>query len=672
MSKKIITLIVILSQFFGHMIVLAETYYVATDGSNRNTGTVSEPWKTIQYAANQVEPGDVVSVRGGIYRETIDFKRGGTEDAWITFQAFEEEDVEIRWSKEMSDSSDWVHFGGNIWHSTGSKWKHDVYNHDVSTIWHDNQSHHSYKKYKAGEQKKQWDFYHNEAAGRIEVWSEGNPAGHAEHIEIPMSPPSRHYQFVTLIQADYLIIDGFHYKYTNVHAIQVQGRHHIIFRNGSGLYGGGGNIHHWYDPPVRWGEVLDIVGDSHHIYFENSVFGEYPDGLLTFQGNGHMHHIYFRNNHLFNATNAFHSFLGEVNQANTNSSVYHIYWEGNTFENIAQGWFEDQGVMTGGMQFIPRENVENGDFYIRNNTFVDCGATRRDGSNWTGVNAPINIAGGDVTIAGNVIVGSVAEGIHIRKVHQKFCGDILNNLIVNSGWSGIFLHKDGYTNDVAIYNNTIVNNGALQRPNVDIQEGAELTVVNNIFFSDRSLELSSAGGHFDYNLFGTMTALGSHSILGDPRFINTAASDFHLSEASPCIDAGTDVPAADVDLDSLPRPFGRGIDIGAYEFSDTSKAIHSVSAKGPLALRTYPNPAIAGSPIQLLIHGYEDGQIPILKIVNVQGRLIRRMHIVTAEGGVNIWDGTDAYGRLVASGQYLLIVKCGEAVSTESVILLNP
>ena len=52
MSKKIITLIVILSQFFGHMIVLAETYYVATDGSNRNTGTVSEPWKTIQYAAN--------------------------------------------------------------------------------------------------------------------------------------------------------------------------------------------------------------------------------------------------------------------------------------------------------------------------------------------------------------------------------------------------------------------------------------------------------------------------------------------------------------------------------------------------------------------------------------------------------------------------------------------
>ncbi|MEK7702513.1 MAG: right-handed parallel beta-helix repeat-containing protein [Nitrospirota bacterium] len=42
-------------------------YYVANNGSDTNTGTQGSPWKTLQYAANQVKAGDTVLVQNGDY-----------------------------------------------------------------------------------------------------------------------------------------------------------------------------------------------------------------------------------------------------------------------------------------------------------------------------------------------------------------------------------------------------------------------------------------------------------------------------------------------------------------------------------------------------------------------------------------------------------------------------
>lgn len=44
------------------------TYYVATNGSDSNSGlTISTPFLTIQHVANQVCPGDTVIVENGTY-----------------------------------------------------------------------------------------------------------------------------------------------------------------------------------------------------------------------------------------------------------------------------------------------------------------------------------------------------------------------------------------------------------------------------------------------------------------------------------------------------------------------------------------------------------------------------------------------------------------------------
>lgn len=60
------------------------TYYVATNGSNSNIGTISNPFKTIQHAVNLAQPGDTIVVRGGVYVEEVNITTSGTASHPIT------------------------------------------------------------------------------------------------------------------------------------------------------------------------------------------------------------------------------------------------------------------------------------------------------------------------------------------------------------------------------------------------------------------------------------------------------------------------------------------------------------------------------------------------------------------------------------------------------------
>ncbi len=64
------------------------TYYVSTTGSNSNPGTISQPWLTIQHAANAVKAGATVYVFGGVYKESVNFPRSGTASSPIIFQSY--------------------------------------------------------------------------------------------------------------------------------------------------------------------------------------------------------------------------------------------------------------------------------------------------------------------------------------------------------------------------------------------------------------------------------------------------------------------------------------------------------------------------------------------------------------------------------------------------------
>jgi hypothetical protein len=46
-------------------------YYVATNGTNTNNGSITQPWLNLQYAVNQLQSGDTLNIRQGTYSEKI-------------------------------------------------------------------------------------------------------------------------------------------------------------------------------------------------------------------------------------------------------------------------------------------------------------------------------------------------------------------------------------------------------------------------------------------------------------------------------------------------------------------------------------------------------------------------------------------------------------------------
>jgi parallel beta-helix repeat protein len=65
--------------------LLSSTYYVSPAGTDGGNGSASAPWKTLQYAANNVKAGDTVDVKAGTYAG-FNLTSDGTAAAPITFK----------------------------------------------------------------------------------------------------------------------------------------------------------------------------------------------------------------------------------------------------------------------------------------------------------------------------------------------------------------------------------------------------------------------------------------------------------------------------------------------------------------------------------------------------------------------------------------------------------
>jgi len=96
--------------------VSAREYHVSLQGRDTNVGSASEPLKTISAAAQVAQPGDVIIVHEGTYRERITPPRGGTSDAKrITYRAAEGEKVVIKGSEVVSG---WKEIQKGVWKAT--------------------------------------------------------------------------------------------------------------------------------------------------------------------------------------------------------------------------------------------------------------------------------------------------------------------------------------------------------------------------------------------------------------------------------------------------------------------------------------------------------------------------------------------------------------------------
>ncbi|MFD0621350.1 right-handed parallel beta-helix repeat-containing protein [Paenibacillus sp. GCM10027629] len=91
-------------------------FHVSMTGNDCWEGTSLAPLRTISAAAMMAQPGDVITVHEGVYRERISPPRGGESDSLrIIYQAASGERVEIKGSEIVKD---WENVHENVWKTT--------------------------------------------------------------------------------------------------------------------------------------------------------------------------------------------------------------------------------------------------------------------------------------------------------------------------------------------------------------------------------------------------------------------------------------------------------------------------------------------------------------------------------------------------------------------------
>lgn len=94
----------------------AAEFHVSPKGNDTNRGSRSSPLRTIQRASDLAQPGDVITVHEGTYRERINPPRGGASDRKrIVYQAARGEHVAIKGSEIVKG---WTKTQDGVWKVT--------------------------------------------------------------------------------------------------------------------------------------------------------------------------------------------------------------------------------------------------------------------------------------------------------------------------------------------------------------------------------------------------------------------------------------------------------------------------------------------------------------------------------------------------------------------------
>ena len=91
----------------------ARELHVSTKGQKQASGSVNDPFPSINQAAFVAQPGDTIIVQGGTYREYVKPPRGGTgENNRITYRAAPGEEVVIKGSERITT---WQPESDGVW-----------------------------------------------------------------------------------------------------------------------------------------------------------------------------------------------------------------------------------------------------------------------------------------------------------------------------------------------------------------------------------------------------------------------------------------------------------------------------------------------------------------------------------------------------------------------------
>ena len=134
-----------------------------------------------------------------------------------------------------------------------------------------------------------------------------------------------------------------------------------------------------------------------------------------------------------------------------------------------------------------------------------------------------------------------------------------NNVVITDHWHGITLLG---ARNCRVINNTVLdrNNSSPGPPWIQIGKHKNgMKPIDCVLRNNLATAFTNAGGVLEES---------NIRIQHQRLFVNRESFDLHLLPNAQAIDAGNSVDAPQLDRDRIPRPQGKGIDIGAYEWHE--------------------------------------------------------------------------------------------------------
>jgi len=305
--------------------------------------------------------------------------------------------------------------------------------------------------------------------------------------------------------------------------------------------------------------------------------------------------------------------------------------------------------------------------------------------------------GGGIGVAGRMSIPDNFYGV-FKNVQ------VTNNVNVTTDWFGSSVAFGiGGNTSVDLINCTIGSNTTPTGGAIVCDWKAEVNIINSILYGDTPREIFLGNGNpnypstvtirnslvqggeagvWDYGGFNTINWEEGNKD-ENPFWIGTGDYPYALSDSSCCIDSGTmdttGLHLPEYDLAGYPRISGGRIDMGAYEWQDTSAVDEPEHNNlNDILLQNYPNPFSSSTTIAFNLNKLLS--IPMifykqinLEIYNVRGQLIRQLKIQNYKLKINnvVWDGKDKNNRPVPSGIYFYSLKTDKLKVTKRMILIR-
>ncbi len=592
------------------------SYYVAPSGSDNNSGTIDDPFRTISKASAVMVAGDECVIREGVYREIIVPLQSGSEGKPITYRNYKDEKVSI-------DAADtvlgWtVHKGDiykakvrNVKHALPSEWQSLYYNDTVvdEARWPNNEDDNKYtfEGYYITGGSTSHVFTNKEDFPNFDLTG-GAITYFGQHCGTTWTRP--------ILKSDrkeihFPAVNPKKWPFTSHNPTLHRGNHKgQIF-----VYGHLG--------------LLDRENEWYYDAKTKTIYAQFPgnkkpaDGSVKF--NARIHTVNANANYI--VIDGLSFFSGEVRMAGNHNTIRNCHLKNciqirDRFDNCHSTITEGAIVMTGDHITIERNLIEYGSCSgimtsggnyctidnniiryfntlgihakplsvscnhakITRNTIHDTG---RDGITTSGINTEIayndvyhcmllNNDGGVYYCVGDdasrhtsihhnwfhdsqgpAYADGRAAGIYLDNFSKGF--DVYNNVIWNITWTGFQYNL--YNTDFNFFNNTIWEAGASVGRWVAGYRMERINISNNV--ADKSASVvktdNSSKRNVEDEWIGTNITDYNLIATGDP-FEDSANGNFMPKAGSPLIDAGEVIKHFETDY------VGKAPDLGAYEY----------------------------------------------------------------------------------------------------------